>query len=64
MDERAGVDRSRDAEGRLALIAAGVIWILNIIGILSFGKQEVSFAGEKFEGAEVHTSFGGVEIRN
>lgn len=28
----------------------------------SFGKQEVSFAGEKFEGAEVHTSFGGMEL--
>ena len=24
----------------------------------SFGKQEISFRGEKFEGADVHTSFG------
>lgn len=26
----------------------------------SFGKQDISFAGEKFEGADVQTSFGGL----
>ena len=28
----------------------------------AFGKQEISFAGEKFEGADVHTSFGGLQL--
>lgn len=28
----------------------------------SFGRQNISFAGEKFEAAEVHTSFGGLEL--
>lgn len=28
----------------------------------SFGKQELSFAGEKFEGAEVESSFGGLSL--
>ena len=28
----------------------------------SFGKQVLSFAGEKFEGADVQTSFGGLEL--
>lgn len=26
----------------------------------SFGKQSISFAGEKFEGADIHSSFGGL----
>lgn len=28
----------------------------------SFGKQDLSFAGEKFEGADVKTSFGGLKL--
>lgn len=28
----------------------------------SFGKQDISFAGEKFEGADVQTSFGGLTL--
>lgn len=28
----------------------------------SFGKQNISFAGEKFEGADVQTSFGGLTL--
>ena len=28
----------------------------------SFGKQTISFAGERFEGAEIHSSFGGLEL--
>lgn len=28
----------------------------------SFGRQNISFAGEKFEAAEIHASFGGVEV--
>ena len=28
----------------------------------SFGKQDISFAGERFEGADVQTSFGGLSL--